>query len=471
MQANHPRRRAPRWLTGATAIAILSISGGACAQPTRAPGIRTSPPVTMDADTARLIQLPDPAKTVFIANPEIADIQVANPTSVLVYGKKPGTTTVFAISEAGVTTSYVVRISRPTSELLAALRREVPSAQVTVTSAPGGITLSGRVGSPRDAEKLKTIARQFVGDKDSVNFDVGVDAATQVTLRVRVAEVSRNINRALGVNLGALLNTGSLAVGLLTGRGVIGAFAPTTATGTYGTAGAGVTANGGKVNVTALIDALDQEGLATILAEPNLTATSGETANFLAGGEYPIPVPQGNQNVTIEYKRYGISVDFTPTVLDGNRISIKVRPEVSQLTSVGDLKLNNAEIPALTVRRVETTVELGSGESFAIAGLFQNNTQNQLQALPGLGDVPILGALFRSTTFQRNESELVIIVTPFVVRPVAQVSDLRLPTAGLQFSSDIERILLGRLSAHQSSLAAAGQPVLRLHGQPGFMLE
>ena len=215
------------------------------------------------------------------------------------------------------------------------------------------------------------------------------------------------------------------------------------------------------MNASALIDALDLEGLATILAEPNLTASSGESANFLAGGEFPIPVPQGNQNVTVEYKRFGVSVEFTPVVLDGGRISIRVRPEVSQLTTVGDLKLNNVEIPALTVRRAETTVEMASGQSFAIAGLFQNNASNMLQALPGLGELPILGPLFRSTSFQRNESELVIIVTPYLVRPVSRPSELQSPTDGLRFPSDIERILGPR----------NGAAAPRLRSAAGLMLE
>jgi pilus assembly protein CpaC len=447
---------------------LAVMPGIAIAQSTGNAGIRQSPPITLDADTARLIQLPEPAQTVFVANPDIADIHVANPTSVLVYGKKAGTTTVFAISETGLTTSYTIRVTAPTNQILAALRQEVPSAHVTVIVAPDGITLSGHVGSPRDAEKLRAVAKQFLGDKQVVNFDVTVDAATQVTLRVRVAEVSRAINQQLGVNWGAVLGSGSLAVGVLTGRaptsGAFNAFSrAANSTNTFGSVGFGYTANGGNVNVSTLIDALDQQGLVTILAEPNLTATSGETANFLAGGEFPIPVPQGAQTVTIDYKRYGVSVDFTPTVLDGNRISIKVRPEVSQLDTTNEVTLDNVSVPALTVRRVDTTVELGSGESFAIGGLFQNNGTNQVQQLPGLGEVPILGALFRSSSFQKNESELVIIVTPFIVRPVSRVADLHVPLEGFQFSSDIERILRGRITA--------ARPGPRLYGPAGFMLE
>jgi pilus assembly protein CpaC len=451
---------------------VVTVPALAWAQPAPKAGIRQSSQITIDADTAHVIELAEPAKTVFVANTDLADIHVVTATSVLVYGKKPGTTTVFAIGENGETASYSVRVTRPTGELLSALHREVPSARVTISTAPDGIAVSGRVGSPRDAEKLRSVAKQFVGEKETLNFDVAVDSATQVTLRVRVAEVSRNINRALGVNLGAVLNTGSLAVGLLTNRLLSGAVVPADTTSTFGTASASVSGRNG--NASALIDAMDQQGLATILAEPNLTTTSGETARFLAGGEYPIPVPQGNQTVTVDYKRYGVSVDFTPTVLDGNRISIKVRPEVSQLSNIGNLQLNGVSIPALTVTSVDTTVELASGESFAIAGLFQNNGQNQLTALPGIGDVPILGALFRSTTYQRNESELVIIVTPFLVRPVTRTADLHVPNEGVHFSSEIERILLGRITAAPSAASSqplASQSVPHLQGAAGFILE
>lgn len=426
--------------------------------------MRQSAPLLIDVDGATMIQLPEPARTVFIANPDIADIHVATPTSVLVYGRHAGATTVFAIGESGTTGSYPVRVSRSAADLKAALQQEVPNANLRVTVAPEGITISGTVPTPREAERLRSVARQFVGEKQTLNVAVTVQGSTQVSLRVRVAEVSRNIDRRFGVNWGNLFNNGSIAVGLLTGRTTMtnfGSFVPADPTNAYGSVGVAYRGNSGQVNASALIDALDQEGLATILAEPNLTASSGESANFLAGGEFPIPVPQGSQTVTVEYKRFGVSVEFTPVVLDGGRLSIRVRPEVSQLTTVGDLKLNNVEIPALTVRRAETTVEMASGQSFAIAGLFQNNASNMLQALPGLGDLPILGPLFRSTSFQRNESELVIIVTPYLVRPVSSPSDLQMPTDGLHYPSDIERILGGR--------GGAGVP--RLRSAAGLMLE
>jgi pilus assembly protein CpaC len=449
-------------------VPCLAAGPASAAPPTPAsPGIQQSTRLTIEADQAQVIQLSEPAKTVFVANPDIADVQVPTPTSFLVYGKKAGTTTVFAISESGATTSYTVRVSRPVSEIAGAVHAAVPGAKVRVVSNPDGVTITGSVDSPRDAERLKAAARQYLGDKETINFDVAVEMATQITLRVQVAEVSRTVDKALGVNWSAIGNIGT-----------IGRFPPFPAltlnansSTTVGISPAGNPLNlGGSFG--ALISALDQQGLATILAEPSLTAISGETANFLAGGEFPIPVPQGNQVTTIEYKNFGVSLAFTPTVLDGNRISMIVRPEVSQLTTTGAITLNGVTVPALEVRRAETTVELASGESFAIAGLFQNNGQNDISGLPFLGNIPILGALFRSTDFKRNESELVIIVTPYIVRPADRPSDLHLPTERMEFSSDIERILLGRLTATPTA-ASPGTPVTapHLHGAAGFILE
>jgi pilus assembly protein CpaC len=463
-------RRSGFWLL--CGIPWIAAAGPEPAAPAPAPRpgvLRQSTSVAVDADQARMIQLSEPAKTVFVANPDVADVQVPTPTSFVVYGKKPGTTTVFAISESGATTSYTVRVSRPASEIAAAVRSAVPNAKVRVTGTPDGVTISGSVDSPRDAEKLKSAARAFLGDKETINFDVSVSLATQVTLKVQVAELSRTVDKELGVSWSALGNIGTIGKFPVFPALTLNTYSNTTTA----TANANNPLNLG-VTYGALITALDNQGLATILAEPTLTAISGETANFLAGGQFPIPVPQGNQVTTIEYKSFGVSVDFTPTVLDGNRISIKVRPEVSELTQTGAITINGTTVPALNLRRAETTVELGSGESFAIAGLFQDNGTNAVNGLPFLKDVPILGALFRSTSFQRNESELVIIVTPIIVRPVERPADVHLPTDGFQFSSDIERILLGRLTPVLPTGGASPNPppsTPHLHGAAGFILE
>jgi pilus assembly protein CpaC len=199
----------------------------------------------------------------------------------------------------------------------------------------------------------------------------------------------------------------------------------------------------GKLLGLDLLGALDlgeRLGLVTSLSEPNLTALSGETADFLAGGEYPIPISQGLGMTSIEYKRFGVSLAYTPTVLANGRISLRVRPEVSELSSQGAITLNGFQVPALTVRRAETTIELGSGQSFMIAGLMSNGAQNSIQKAPGIGDIPILGSLFRSTNFQRGDTELVIVVTPYLVNPV-NANDIKYPTDGYQNPNDIQRLL------------------------------
>ena len=465
-----PAERASRLVLIAAFIAALL---GACLAPSAACAADTTErrTLTLDVDKAQLITLPEPATTVFVANPDIADVQVPNQpnqSSFLVFGKKPGETTIFALTTGGNAVGYAITVRRAVGDAAAALRRALPDAKLAVSGAPGGITVSGSVATPADAQKARDIARQYVGDKDKVDFNVAVQAAVQVNLRVRVAEISRQVNKQFGINWGAVFNNGSIAVGLLTGR------APTTGFGQFArdtslmpASSIGFDYQHGMTDIAALLDVLQVQGLVTILAEPNLTASSGETADFLAGGEFPIPVAQALQQTTIEFKNFGVSVAFTPVVLSENRMSIKVRPEVSELSDVGAVVLNGIKIPAISVRRASTTVELASGQSFAIAGLFQNNASNQIQNIPWLGDVPVLGALFRSTNFRKNESELVIIVTPYIVRPVAKPSDLHVPTEGLTWSSDIEQILLGRLTARAPKDASPPH----LNGAAGFMLE
>jgi len=207
--------------------------------------------------------------------------------------------------------------------------------------------------------------------------------------------------------------------------------------------------------VLGALDLSERLGLITTISQPNLTALSGETATFLAGGEFPIPISQGLGNVAIEYRDFGVSLAYTPTVLSNGRISIRVRPEVSELSTQGAVVLNGFQVPALTIRRTETTVELGSGESFMIAGLLSNNAQNALDKAPGLGSVPILGNLFRSRSFQRGETELVIVVTPYLVKPVND-SDIAYPTDGFRTASELEQLLLYRESAGKSGESRPG---------------
>jgi len=419
--------------------------------------------VEVEVDKAELLPLPGPGSTVFIANPEIADVQSPDASRAVIFGRKAGETTAYVLPAQGSPVRYTVKVRPPQAELAEAVRAAAPGADLQVSRNPAGVTVVGRVATPAEAQAVKAAAEQQLGEKEKLDLRVGVAASTQVNLQIRVAEVSRQVTKNLGFNWNGLFNNGSVAVGVLTGR------APVDAAGDFirnsATNSLGLGYQNGSLNVSTLVDALQTDGLATVLAEPNLTAQSGSTANFLAGGEFPIPVAQGLQQMSVEWKRFGVSVDFSPTVLDGGRISIRVRPEVSELTDIGAVTVNNIKIPAITVRRADTTVELASGQSFAIAGMFQNNMSKTVQAFPGIADLPVLGPLFRSSSFKRNQTELVIIVTPYIVQPVDKPSDLHLPTDGLVMSNDLEQILLGRLSKP----AAEARP--RLAGPAGFMLE
>jgi pilus assembly protein CpaC len=283
--------------------------------------------------------------------------------------------------------------------------------------------VSGAVRTPGDADTVRRLALATAGDEKTLMFRVAVTAPTQVNLRVRVAEMSREMSRQIGFNLSGV-STGDVRLGVRTATpfnlpslsalsvgGTIGAFA-----------------------LDAVLDALDRTRQIRVLAEPNLTALSGETANFLAGGEFPIIVPQSLTATTIEFKKFGVALAFTPTVISEGRINLHVRPEVSQLSTNGAVNIQGFTIPSLTTRRAETTVELASGESFAIAGLLRSESADNLSRFPGLGDIPILGTLFRSKDFQSNETELVIVVTPYLVRPtdrVAAPTDVAVPGANL----------------------------------------
>ncbi|MBT2189081.1 type II and III secretion system protein family protein [Sphingobium nicotianae] len=445
----------PSWMTASVAAAEQVKQAGV---------------ISVDVDKAMTIAKDEPAVTVFIANADIADVQANDPTRIVVYGKKPGSTSLYVTTRSGQVRAYTVNVVRGADQIQDALRATNPGAGVKVESASNGLTVTGQVATPREAEALKAAAQQYLQEKDGLNFNVAVTGGTQINLQVRIAEVSRSVSRSFGFNWSAVFNNGSVAVGLLTGRnpvtGGFGDFARDTSLNGLSSLGFGYHSD--STNISALVDALQNDGLVTILAEPNLTATSGETASFLAGGEFPIPVAQSRDQVTIEWKHFGVSLDFTPTVLAAGRISVKVRPEVSELSDKGAVTINNVKVPSIAVRRAETTVELASGQSFAIAGLFQNSASSNVKRFPWLGDIPILGALFRSTSFTRNESELVIIVTPYVVRPVSHTADLRLPTDNLVFANQLEQILYGRID-HAGAPPAGERP--HLAGPAGFMLE
>ncbi|MFQ6017104.1 MAG: type II and III secretion system protein family protein [Kiloniellaceae bacterium] len=376
----------------------------------------TGETLSLELNQGHLVRLDTPAASVFVANPAIADINVRSARLVYLFGRAPGQTSLFALDrDDNVIANLEVVVSHNLARLEEALDTLLPAGGISVSSIDGGIVLSGAVATASDAENARRLATRFIAEGEEVINQLAVTEPNQVNLRVRVAEVSREVINQFGFDWAQLEFSGRFILGLTTG---LTNFAPTsTLEGTYGR---------GDFDVNGFIDALARDGLVTVLAEPNLTALSGETASFLAGGEFPIPISQEDGEVTVEFREFGVSLSFTPTIVGDNRINLRVRPEVSQLSDVRAVRLEDFDIPALSTRRAETTVELASGQSFAIAGLLQDNSEESIDRTPGLGDLPILGALFKSESFQRNETELVIIVTPYLVRPVS--TELPLPT-------------------------------------------
>jgi pilus assembly protein CpaC len=361
----------------------------------------------------------------------------------------------------------------------AAIARTVQGASgVRILGAGTDAILTGTVPSAVAAQQAEAIARGFVGEKSGVVDNLTVLGAIQVNVRVRVAEINRQVTRQLGFNWQALGSSSTWRFGLRTGAGALNtAITPLLPLGIPALSGApvanqlGAGVHSGSWDVNGIIDALAADQLITVLAEPNLTALSGETASFLAGGEFPIPIAgntsNGQTTITIEFKTFGVSLAVVPTVMSSTRINLRIRPEVSQLSTDGAVSVplsgGTLTIPALTVRRAETTVELGSGQSFAIAGLLQKTSLDATNALPWIGEVPVLGALFKSNDFQRGESELVIIVTPYVVQPASSPAALHTPIDGFRPATDLDRILLG----HQLAPGPAGTPPL----DAGFILK
>jgi pilus assembly protein CpaC len=348
----------------------------------------------------------------------------------------------------------------------------MPEASIQATPMNNLVLLTGTVASPTDVEEAQRLVQAYVGEGTQVISRLRSAVPLQVTLKVRIAEINRTLLKKIGVNLLSSDNTSGFQFGIAQGTSID----PTSGKVSIPDIGS-VLVGRGKLFGLDLIGALnlaESDGLVTTLAEPNLTALSGETASFLAGGEFPIPVSQALNSITIEYKQYGVGLAFTPIVLADGRISMRVRPEVSELSNEGAVKLNDYIVPALTTRRAETTVELGSGQSFMIGGLLRNRNINNVDKAPFLGDLPILGALFRSTSFRRDETELVIIVTPYLVRPVS--GRLALPIDGYRAPTDVEQTIQGQTFVGPKGAAAApatagpGLGAAAAAATPGFKL-
>jgi len=429
-RAHHRTRRSTVLvLVLVTALAVAFAAAPAAAQEDAARRV-----ISIEASKGRLIRLDVPVKTVFIANPEIADVQIKSPRVMYVTAKKPGETTLIAVDENDrVLVNVSITVNHNLSRLKRTLDAVMPGNLIQVRSIDGAVVLIGEAHSPIESAQAADIALRFVEKKEQLVNSITVKGPNIVNLRVRVVEIQRSVTRQIGVNWDSVIKTGLYTFGLATGAAPL--ISAASALGIPGpTAGQVFNVrrqiNTGNVNnfyarnssntfdLTAMVDLLEADGLVKTLAQPNLSAMSGKTAHFLAGGEFPIPIPQSDGVITIEYKKFGVSLSFTPVILAGNRINMRVAPEVSQLSNNGAVQLGNFQIPALITRRAETMVEVASGQSFVIAGLLQNNIIRDSNKIPWLSDVPILGKLFTSENFQRNETELVIIVTPYIVGPI-----------------------------------------------------
>jgi pilus assembly protein CpaC len=494
--------------------------------------------VTVGLNKSMIVELSREVREVVVSSPEQMDAVLQTSTRAYLIGKSTGEANVMFVDKEGRQVAILeVTIERDFSALTAFIGRVIQGANVKVDSLNGSIVLTGTVQNPIDATRAAEIAQAYVAkgepggtrtesQSDSSSASEGngttgdtsgksnssstststrtpakeggqvinmitVEGREQVLLKVSVVEMERNIIKQFGVDLGALVNSGSFAFAALsklpfplgtTGGGVIAPFLPNSVISageagglgspvgvSPGVAGGGVQWMSGESRVQTILRALSKDGLLHTLAEPNLTAISGETANFLAGGEFPVPVAQQLGTISVEFKKFGIGLAFTPVVMSEGRISLKVSTEVSELSNQGAVVLSNITIPALKVRRAETVVELPSGGSLVMAGLLSDQSKQALSGYPGLKNLPVLGTLFRSRDFLKNETELVVLVTPYVVKPVPR-QDLAQPDAGFGWASDLNTDLIGQMNRVYGRHPARA-PIGHFDGDVGFIVE
>jgi pilus assembly protein CpaC len=418
--------------------------------------------VSLVVGTGQLIRVEEEFSSLFVANPEVADVEVKSPRLMYLTGVGVGETSLFAVDDSdNVLMSARVKVTHNIDALQQGISSMAPGQNVTAATVDQSLVLTGTVQTAEQAANVVQVASQFVDDPTRVVNRLNVATPTQVNLQVRIAEVSRNIDRRLGIQWNNIsVNAGGANLRF---RGGLGSAAGGAAGGGYSTS---YGATRGSFNIDVVLQALAEEGLVTIMAEPNLTARSGEPATFLAGGEYPYQTVS-EEGTDTEFKNFGIGLNFTPTVMDGNRISLTVGTEVSELNFE-----NGSDVPSLRTRRAETTVDLASGQSFAIAGLMENQSSQNASRMPALGTLPVVGALFRSNAFQRGQTELVIIVTPIIVNPttgkrVATPIDTFVPP------NDFEQILLGRFQGKPVQINRVQNSLgnRRLVGPSGFVFK
>ena len=396
-----------------------------------------------------------------IANPEVADVNLLSRNQVYLNGKCIGTTTLSLWGAKGrLLHVFDVVVSRDVTGLKRLIRQVLPNEpDIKIDAASDSLSLSGLVNDPESISTSIALAEAYAPGK-VINL-MKVCGVQQVMLEVRIAEVSKSVLKRIGINI-AYIKTGQLLDGevfysflnALTGFDDKGNFQ------LGENVNSAFTFRAGGANWSGFVDALKQNGLLKVLAEPNVVCQSGQSGSFLAGGEIPVPVPQGLGTVGIEYREFGVSLEFKPTVLGNGRINVTVRPEVSELDFTNSVVIAGTRVPGFTTRRVETTVELGTGQSFAIGGLIKDSMRENIDKFPFIGDIPILGMLFRSSEFQKNLSELVVIVTPHLVEPV-DGSKLSLPTDRIIEPNDLEFYLLGKMQGKKSEAQKRTEGVTR----------
>jgi pilus assembly protein CpaC len=440
-------------VTGSTRTAMVNVSIGKSAD------VRTDAPFV----------------DITVADPEIADVNPLTDRAISILGKKDGTTRVSVYAQdrklVGV---FDVAVSYDTTLLSREIQNRFPHANLRVTTVNGKLMVAGNAPDATTVDEAITIAKQF--GPDVINM-VSVNAPQQVMLEVRFIEASRKAGRDLGVQWNFFGKGATANVGSSQPAGSLPLPAPASSSAlSVGETAAGVLSGGSPfgfavgrfiaegVTADVLVNALEQKGLARSLAEPNLVALSGDTASFLAGGEFPVPVPGSLGQVSIEYKRYGVGLAFTPTVLGRGLINLKIEPEVSQLDLSHPVQVAGISVPPLIVRRASTTVELRDGQSFVIGGLLQNHNATDQQQVPWLGDVPVLGTLFRSASYQRDETDLAIIVTPRLVRPTRPGDTVRDPLDSTLPANDAEFFLLGKSEIKKKNAREATSGALPFTG-------
>lgn len=425
--------------------------------------------IVLGLNKAAIVELPVAARDVLVSNPAIVDAVVRTNRRTYLIGLAVGQTNAFFFNEAGQQIlNLEIRVARDLAGLRESLRQYFPKARIDVESINDHVVLSGMVASASDASKAQDFAARYIGgDKEHVLNMLGIEGKEQVMLKVTVAEMQRTVIKQLGVNLSSAASFGDFALQLATSNSFS----------VQGSSLGGLTAepsyNGDGLE--GAIRALERDGILRTLAEPNLTAISGESAKFLAGGEFPVPTSRDRDgNVQLEFKPFGVGLNFTPVVLSEGRISLKISTEVSELSSEGAYVIQGTDgdgvtVPGLKVRRAETTLELPSGGSLVMAGLLSDSMRQNIDGVPGVKDVPVLGQLFRSQDYQKNETELVVIVTPYLVDPTSR-KNLALPTDGFAPASDMDTILMGRLNATYGARGAAPGDN-SLQGPVGFVVD